>query len=189
MACERDGGRVTAADTTATRTPRLHWAWVVAAVSFIAILGAAGFRSVPGVMMNPLHHEFGWSHGVVGLRDVGQHDVVRTDRAVRSRPDGPARRATGADGGDTADRDGIGAERDDDRELAAGAAVGRAGRCGHRLDLAGLRRARGDALVRDEAWLGHRRADCGERDRAADISADRRRGEYHAQLVLGIVIS
>ncbi len=39
----------------------------MAAVSFVAILGAAGFRSVPGVMMNPLHHEFGWSHGVVGL--------------------------------------------------------------------------------------------------------------------------
>ncbi|WP_197382038.1 MFS transporter [Mycolicibacterium mengxianglii] len=47
--------------------PRPHWAWVVAAVSFVAILGAAGFRSVPGVMMNPLHDEFGWSHGVVGL--------------------------------------------------------------------------------------------------------------------------
>jgi hypothetical protein len=44
---------------------RIHWAWVVATVS--AILGAAAFRSVPGVMMNPLHHEFGWSHGVVGL--------------------------------------------------------------------------------------------------------------------------
>ena len=40
---------------------------MVAAVSFVAILGAAGFRSVPGVMMNPLHHEFGWSHGTVGL--------------------------------------------------------------------------------------------------------------------------
>src|ERR1700710_3109832 len=50
-----------------TRRPRLHWAWVVAAVSFVAILGAAGFRSVPGVMMNPLHEEFGWSHGTVGL--------------------------------------------------------------------------------------------------------------------------
>src|ERR1700754_1446524 len=50
-----------------TPMARIHWAWVVAAVSFIAILGAAGFRSVPGVMMNPLHHEFGWSHGVVGL--------------------------------------------------------------------------------------------------------------------------
>lgn len=50
-----------------TEQTRLHWAWVVAAVSFVALLGAAGFRSVPGVMMNPLHHEFGWSHGVVGL--------------------------------------------------------------------------------------------------------------------------
>lgn len=48
-------------------TRNLHWAWVVAAVSFVAILGAAGFRSIPGVMMNPLHHEFGWSHGTVGL--------------------------------------------------------------------------------------------------------------------------
>ena len=50
-----------------TPTTGIHWAWVVAAVSFIAILGAAGFRSVPGVMMAPLHHEFGWSHGTVGL--------------------------------------------------------------------------------------------------------------------------
>ena len=49
------------------RASAIHWAWVVAAVSFVAILGAAGFRSVPGVMMNPLHHEFGWSHGTVGL--------------------------------------------------------------------------------------------------------------------------
>jgi MFS family permease len=57
---------ITATGTTARR-PWLHWAWVVAAVSFVAILGAAGFRSVPGVMMNPLHHEFGWSHGTVGL--------------------------------------------------------------------------------------------------------------------------
>jgi MFS family permease len=64
----RDSGAVTvtARDDTARR-PRLHWAWLVAAVSFVALLGAAGFRSVPGVMMNPLHHEFGWSHGTVGL--------------------------------------------------------------------------------------------------------------------------
>lgn len=47
--------------------PRIHWAWVIAAVSFVALLGAAGFRSVPGVMMTPLHHEFGWSHGTIGL--------------------------------------------------------------------------------------------------------------------------
>lgn len=64
----RDSGSVTVTTPDETRRrPRLHWAWVVAAVSFVAILGAAGFRSVPGVMMNPLHHEFGWSHGTVGL--------------------------------------------------------------------------------------------------------------------------
>src|SRR5215208_2374502 len=64
----RDSDAVTL--TAAQKSPplgRIHWAWVVAAVSFIAILGAAGFGSVPGVMMNPLHHEFGWYHGVVGL--------------------------------------------------------------------------------------------------------------------------
>lgn len=46
---------------------RPHRAWIIAAVTFIAILGAAGFRSVPSVMMDPLHMEFGWSHATVGL--------------------------------------------------------------------------------------------------------------------------
>ena len=54
-------------EATRRSGPRLHWAWVVAAVSFVAILGAAGFRSVPGVFMHPLHEAFGWSHGVIGL--------------------------------------------------------------------------------------------------------------------------
>ena len=63
---DSDSVTLTAAQKSMPRG-RIHWAWVVAAVSFIAILGAAGFRSVPGVMMNPLHHEFGWSHEVVGL--------------------------------------------------------------------------------------------------------------------------
>ncbi|MFE3027377.1 MFS transporter [Nocardia tengchongensis] len=43
-----------------------HPAWIVAAVGFVALLGAAGFRSVPGVLMDPLHQEFGWSHGTIG---------------------------------------------------------------------------------------------------------------------------
>jgi MFS family permease len=64
----RHSGPVTlTAPQESTPLSRIHRAWVVAVVSFIAILGAAGFRSVPGVMMTPLHHEFGWSHGVVGL--------------------------------------------------------------------------------------------------------------------------
>ncbi|MGW0181148.1 MFS transporter [Nocardia sp. NPDC003345] len=48
------------------RRPRVHFAWIVAGVSFVAILGAAGFRAVPSVMMTPLHHEFGWSHATIG---------------------------------------------------------------------------------------------------------------------------
>lgn len=45
---------------------RLHYAWVVALVAFVTLVGAAAFRSVPGVLMQPLHEEFGWSHGTIG---------------------------------------------------------------------------------------------------------------------------
>ncbi|WP_203739892.1 MFS transporter [Actinoplanes cyaneus] len=44
---------------------RLHPAWSVAAVAFIALIGAAGFRSTPSVMLEPLHAEFGWSLGTI----------------------------------------------------------------------------------------------------------------------------
>ena len=39
---------------------RLHPAWIVAAVAFVALMGAAGFRAAPGVLMIPLNDEFGW---------------------------------------------------------------------------------------------------------------------------------
>ncbi|GAA3584316.1 MFS transporter [Nonomuraea rosea] len=45
----------------------LHRAWFVAAVAFVAILGAAGFRATPGVLITPLHDEFGWSTGTISL--------------------------------------------------------------------------------------------------------------------------
>ena len=44
---------------------KLHRAWLVAAVTFVALVGAAGFRATPGVLMNPLHDEFGWSMGTI----------------------------------------------------------------------------------------------------------------------------
>ena len=50
----------------ARATSRVHPAWWVAAVTFLTIIGAAGFRATPGVMMNPLHDEFGWPMGVIG---------------------------------------------------------------------------------------------------------------------------
>jgi MFS family permease len=60
-----DAHRVTQLDTV--RTPRIHPAWWVAAVTFLALVGAAGFRAVPGVLMNPLHDEFGWSISTISL--------------------------------------------------------------------------------------------------------------------------
>ena len=45
---------------------RFHYAWVVAGVTFVVLMMAAGFRSVPGVLFVPLAHEFGWSHALIG---------------------------------------------------------------------------------------------------------------------------
>jgi sugar phosphate permease len=49
---------------TATRRS-VHPAWAVAAVAFVALVGAAGFRATPSVMLRPLHDEFGWSLGTI----------------------------------------------------------------------------------------------------------------------------
>ncbi|MCU1515170.1 MAG: major facilitator superfamily 1 [Microbacteriaceae bacterium] len=46
---------------------RIHPAWIVAAVAFLALVGAAGFRAAPGVLMLPLESEFGWSRSVLSM--------------------------------------------------------------------------------------------------------------------------
>ncbi|MDN5661360.1 MAG: MFS transporter, partial [Brevibacterium aurantiacum] len=46
---------------------RIHPAWWVAAVAFLALLAAAGFRAAPGALMIPLHNDFGWSMSVMSL--------------------------------------------------------------------------------------------------------------------------
>ncbi|WP_284976308.1 MFS transporter [Arthrobacter sp. efr-133-TYG-104] len=46
---------------------RLHPAWAVAVVAFLALVGAAGFRAAPGVLMVPLQQEFGWSTTMLSL--------------------------------------------------------------------------------------------------------------------------
>ncbi|WP_128431783.1 MFS transporter [Streptomyces cyaneus] len=48
-----------------SRKMSLHRAWFVAAVAFVTIIGAAAFRSVPGLLIDPLHQEFGWSRGTI----------------------------------------------------------------------------------------------------------------------------
>ncbi|WP_329563864.1 MFS transporter [Streptomyces uncialis] len=46
---------------------RVHRAWLVVAVAFVTIIGAAAFRSLPGLLFDPLEEEFGWSRGTIGL--------------------------------------------------------------------------------------------------------------------------
>jgi len=47
--------------------PRFHYAWVVAGVTFVTLLAAAGIRSTPAVLIVPLEREFGWSRATVSF--------------------------------------------------------------------------------------------------------------------------
>ncbi len=47
------------------RLRRIHYGWVVAAVTFLVLLAAAGFRSTVGVFVVPLEDEFGWGRDQV----------------------------------------------------------------------------------------------------------------------------
>jgi sugar phosphate permease len=49
------------------RPARLHYAWVVAAVTFLTLLAAAGMRATPGVLIVPLEREFGWSRATISF--------------------------------------------------------------------------------------------------------------------------
>lgn len=56
---------MTSEPVVAARPRRIHRAWIVAAVAFLALLGAAGFRAAPSVLMVPITDEFGWSRSVL----------------------------------------------------------------------------------------------------------------------------
>ena len=42
-----------------------HYAWVIAAVTFLILIVTAGVRATPGVLMVPLEAEFGWSRAAI----------------------------------------------------------------------------------------------------------------------------
>ena len=60
----------TPVETPSRPTPaprrRFHRAWTVAGIAFVAIVGAAGFRATPGVLITPLEEEFGWTRATIG---------------------------------------------------------------------------------------------------------------------------
>ena len=47
------------------QTSRVHYAWVIAAVTFFVLLVTAAVRATPGVLVVPLETEFGWSPAAI----------------------------------------------------------------------------------------------------------------------------
>src|SRR5437763_2664098 len=47
--------------------PRLHYAWIIAGITFVTRMAAAGVRAMPGVLIVPLEKEFGWSRETTSL--------------------------------------------------------------------------------------------------------------------------
>src|SRR5438552_2753925 len=56
-----------AAASVSSRMRRIHYAWVIAAVTWLTLLAAAGFRSTPSTLIVPLQQEFGWSRATISL--------------------------------------------------------------------------------------------------------------------------
>ena len=60
------GSSVQSGEGTAAR-PALHYAWIVVAVTFAALLMAGAIRGSPGILLVPLETEFGWSRATVSF--------------------------------------------------------------------------------------------------------------------------
>src|ERR1700760_2796558 len=52
---------------TTSSPRRLHYAWIVAGVTFLTLLATAGVRSSPGILIVPLEREFGWSRATISF--------------------------------------------------------------------------------------------------------------------------
>ncbi len=46
-------------------SPSVHYAWTVLAVTFVCLFVASALRSVPGIIMLSLEHEFNWSRETI----------------------------------------------------------------------------------------------------------------------------
>ena len=46
---------------------RIHYGWIVAAVTFLVLLSSAGVRATPSILMVPLEREFGWTRATISL--------------------------------------------------------------------------------------------------------------------------
>jgi MFS family permease len=46
---------------------RLHYAWVVFAITFLTLIVTAAVRSAPSVLIVPLEKEFGWTRSTISV--------------------------------------------------------------------------------------------------------------------------
>jgi predicted MFS family arabinose efflux permease len=73
MPQENDTGATSVADAAAYegrmggQKKGMHYAWIIAAVTFLTLLTTAGIRSTPGVLIIPLEQEFGWSRATISV--------------------------------------------------------------------------------------------------------------------------
>src|SRR5258707_13608750 len=51
--------------TQAMAKTKMHYAWIVAAVTFFILLITAGIRATPSILIVPLQHEFGWTTAAI----------------------------------------------------------------------------------------------------------------------------
>ena len=176
---------VGATESVAARPRRIlgvHPAIAVAAVSFIALLGAAGFRAAPSVLMIPLQQEFGWSRSLLSVA-VGVNLVLfgltapfaaaLMERFGIRQVVSCALLLVAAGSGLTVFVH---------TAVAADPAVGRAGRAWHRLDGAGLRGHHRLAVVRQTSRAGDGDPHGRQRHRPADLPAGAGGGHRAPQL-------
>src|ERR1700687_3296175 len=68
---------------------RMHYGWIVAAITFVTLLAAAGIRATPGVLIVPLEQEFGWTRASISLAvsgNLGLHGLLGPFSAGRGLP-------------------------------------------------------------------------------------------------------
>src|ERR1700746_892117 len=61
------GGDSVAVSRTRWSSRRLHYSWVIVAVTFATTVVTAGVRSTPGVLIVPLEEEFHWSRATISF--------------------------------------------------------------------------------------------------------------------------
>ena len=50
-----------------SQVKKIHYAWIVFAITFVALIVAAGVRSAPSILIVPLENEFGWSRATISF--------------------------------------------------------------------------------------------------------------------------